>query len=190
MTAVKWPNEQLFFKAVQRYAKELTDGLVTALDPASGGSSLPGYCVLDAGEVLYSGTLALPKDAPIQTRLAALYHAVRSITAGPPDVFVLERIRGQMAHQHLHWACGTSLAAAGTERVIEVPVSAWHALRRAEGSTAKGDESDAIFIGRTVVRLAEEILDGRHTELLSARKGAKGGPKGNPFARGIRMGKK
>ncbi|MHA0110699.1 hypothetical protein ACXYUI_26560, partial [Klebsiella pneumoniae] len=120
----KWPLEPAFYKLIQQYAKELVYGTVFALDPASGGTSQPGFAVFHASEFQESGTIALPQGSPIQTRLAVLHALLSKITPVPADVFVLERIRGQMAHQHLHWACGTSLAASRTNKVIEVPVSA------------------------------------------------------------------
>jgi len=183
----KWPDEHAFYKLIQQYAKEITYGTLVALDPASGGSSSPGFCLFHAGEIQESGVLSLPsKTRPIHERLRVLYQRIQEITPTPPDVFVIERIRGEMAHLHLKWACGVSLAAAHTNLVIEVPIRAWHALRRSEGSTLKGDESDAIYIGQTVIKLAREYLNGEHTELFSQRKKRKAWTGGNPFAsRGV-----
>lgn len=132
-----------------RHAQAINNGLLLAIDPASGGTSQPGWAAWRNGKLLRSGTIDLPRKALIQERLNALFHTVEQ---SQPDVLVIERIRGSMAHEHLHWAVGVCVGATCAPVLIEMPVSTWKA--HAGPDHIKSDENDAIAIGNCLLHLA------------------------------------
>lgn len=120
-----------------------------AIDPASGATSQPGWAAFSQGKLLKSGTLQLPRGMPIQQRLRELFKA---LSLSSPDVLVIERIRGSMAHEHLKWSVGVSIAATCASVVIEMPVSTWK--KHAGPNHVKSDVNDAEAIGHCLIACA------------------------------------
>ncbi len=139
---------QDFTKLVRLNAHTLLNGTVLAIDPASGGTSLPGWAYWNKGSHVSAGVLAIAPGC-IQERLHSLY---QSLAGRRPDVLLIERIRGKMAHEYLRWACGVIIAATNPLVLIEVPISTWH--KNAGPDHVKNDMNDAVAIGRTVMTMA------------------------------------
>jgi hypothetical protein len=137
-----------FATQVRRHAQFILSSTVLAIDPASGGSSMPGWACFKKGVLVRSGTLAI-MGANIQERLRCLYD---TIVEAEPDVLVIERIRGVRAHEHLHWSVGVSIAASAPLILLEMPVSTWKKFAGPEHK--KSDEADAVAIGETLIAMA------------------------------------
>lgn len=120
------------------------------VDPASGGSSLPGFAAYRAGQLIKSGTLAID-GGPVQGRLRALHEYLKNTK---PDVLVIERIGGPKAHKYLLWSVGVIIAAANPMSLIEIGVSTWKKHAREGGVWTKGDENDALAMGACVLDVA------------------------------------
>ncbi len=136
--------------AARRYSSAILTGNLLAIDPASGGTSDPGYACYVNGALQASGTIPLKGKDPIYLRLGALYlwlHGKWDV-----DVLVVERIRGKMAHEFLRWAVGVTVAAVQPRLLFEMPVPTWKKL--AGKHHVKTDENDAIAIGDTMISLA------------------------------------
>ena len=138
---------------VRRHAYAITRGTLLVIDPASGGTSLPGYACYKAGKLMTSGVLQIEGGA-IQGRLRALYENLK-LTA--PDVLAIERIGGPRAHRHLWWSVGVSIAAANPVTLIEVPVSTWKKHALAGNTWTKGDEQDALAMGACIIDAARKV---------------------------------
>ena len=134
---------------VQRFADSILRGTVLAIDPASGGTSLPGWAAYRGGQFLKGGTLPI-SGGVIQDRLRALYDALQ---VTDPDVLVIERIRGGNAHEYLHWAVGVTIAATKPLILIEMPVSTWK--KHAGKLHKKSDAADAKAIGDCLLDMAK-----------------------------------
>lgn len=167
---INWPNGYAdYYKRVRHYQHSLTQGSVVALDPASGGSSMPGYAVFRGGEFVQGGTLELPRKLSIDRRLRALHAKVtRLVDDELPAVFLIELIRGQFAHVHLQWSVGVALAAGAAPTSIEVPIKVWRALAATQPDYVKGDAADARLIGESTILIAKEFRHD-HSGLRSAR---------------------
>ncbi len=164
---VKWPQGFLpFYKQVQKLTEPILNGTLLAIDPSSGGTSLPGFAVFKAGELLTSGTLELGrKKLSIYDRLQLLYPAIVQLTDGPPSVLAIEMIRGQNFSSHyLHWAIGTTIAASQAP-TIEVVQHAWKALAKVSPGYFKGDQQDAEKIGECLILLAQKFREERNAEV-------------------------
>lgn len=131
------------------HADAILTGRLLAIDPASGGTSSPGFAYFHRAELLHSGTIPLRKDR-IQYRLQELFMVLQTYEA---DVLVIERIRGAHAHEYLHWSVGVSVAALHPRLLFEMPVSTWK--KHAGKTHEKSDENDAVAIGQTLIALAE-----------------------------------
>lgn len=157
MTEVKWPAGYVTERhKIALNAQKIREGTVLAIDPSSGGSSLPGYALFHAGILVVSGVIEFPKPKrDIYQRLQYLYDKVNALSPVPPDVLVIEQIHPKMAGKELSWAVGTSIAAARSPITIEVPLNIWKAVAKATPTYVKDDESDARMIGTCVVMLAQ-----------------------------------
>lgn len=159
---VKWPTGFLpFYKQVRDHRERILNGTVVAVDPSSGGSSLPGFSIYRAGELITSGEIKLSeKKLPIYERLQILHDRVTKLTSEVPDVFGLEMIRGQgFSSQQLIWSVGVTIAAARTPNCIEVPMHAWKAVAKVTPGYFKGDAQDAEMIGLALVLIARKFED-------------------------------
>lgn len=159
---VKWPSGFLpFYRKVRELSETILQGTLLCIDPSSGGTSLPGFSVFVAGELITSGTLVLgERKMPIYERLQLLYPAIVELTSGPPDVFAIEMIRGQgFSSRYLDWAIGASMASARTANVLELPMHCWKAVAKVTPGYFKGDQQDAECIGWAMVLLAQKFKE-------------------------------
>lgn len=158
---IKWPrgkHPDKFRATVTRLIEPLLNGRIVAIDPASGSSSMPGWALFESGQLIASGTIELKKSATVQQRLNALFHALsQGVGHPPPDLVVMEEIRGRMAHAYLLWACGVSASAFPDSKLIELPISFWKAI--VPTGYEKDDETDAAYIGLAAITLAKECSD-------------------------------
>jgi hypothetical protein len=137
-----------FEAEVRRHAHIILNGTVLAIDPASGGSSLPGWAAISKSKMIKSGTLPIP-PGPVQDRLREVYEQLETTD---PDVLVIERIRGSSAHEHLRWSVGVCIAACRPVILLEMPISTWK--KYAGKNHKKGDENDARAIGEALIAIA------------------------------------
>jgi len=153
---VKWPrNYQDFYRSVRKHHKLILSGVVVAIDPSSGGSSAPGFAIFKEGKLSACGELDIPSSRPIQERLRILYDQAGALTPTPPDVLVIEEIKGAMAHEFLKWSVGVTLAAVRAPLYLGVPINCWKAVAQVTPGYVKGNDTDATIIGDTVIILAE-----------------------------------
>lgn len=148
----------------------LRSGKVLAIDPASGGSSQPGFAISIEGKFVQSGVIKLAKGGLITHRLHTLMCALQNLWEhhGGFDLLVLEDIAPAFGGGHkskqkaggggmitrgvvmLHWACGTVIAANPWPHVLKVMPQSWHSWHRRHGLTdetyAKSDANDATSI--------------------------------------------
>lgn len=158
MTApvVRWPrNYQDFYRSVRKHHKLILSGTVVAIDPSSGGSSAPGFAIFKQGQLSMSGELDIPSSKPIQERLRILYDQAAALTLEPPDLLLIEEIKGAMAHEFLKWAVGVTMAAVRAPIYLGVPINCWKAVAQVTPGYVKGNDTDAQIIGDTVMILAE-----------------------------------
>jgi hypothetical protein len=147
-------SRSIYLTQIGQYAKEIVYGTMLAIDP---GSTRPGYAVFHAGTCTHSAAIDLPKGS-IFERIQALAQEMSKITPVPPDVVVIEELRGSMVHQSLSWAVGVHIAGAGTPNIVELPIWAWKAQAKLKPTYFKDDVQDAIVIGETTLKLAQELL--------------------------------
>lgn len=151
-------------------APVMRSGRILAVDPASGGSSQPGVCVVVDGKLIMAGTLKLPKGSvAIHYRLNRLLTGLQEMqrTYGPFDMMVVEDVaiafggagkagvgknggivtRGTTI---LQWAVGVTTAAEPWPRVVKVLPTSWHSWHRRKGidndAYMKTDANDALCI--------------------------------------------
>ena len=143
----------------KRFRKDIADNLdiilngkLLIIDPAS--VSL-GYAVVDAGEVIESGSILLDGKAPIHLRLRDIVETLNQ--DDEYAVLGVELIRGNFAHAYLKFAVGAVMAGANAKVCIEIPIQSWHPLREAD--YVKSDALDAELMAKTMITLAKEIQD-------------------------------
>jgi len=160
-TDIKWPKGKSivkFRKSLEPIAETILNGRILAIDPASGGSSMPGYAWFDKGELQASGEIALAKKKPIQERLKDLLTVLETgFNNPPPDILVIEKIRGSRTHHYLFWSIGVTVAGSEAPTILELPIPCWKAV--VPDDYEKTDEDDAKYIGQTLIILAKEILE-------------------------------
>lgn len=160
---IKWPKVPKFYLAARPLKDKVLNGTLIACDPSSGGTSQPGFAIFQAGELLTSGELELPRKKNVFERLQLLHAHVMKLTPDPPDVFAVEEIVKGAAHHYLLWSVGTIVSAARTPDVIQVPIVAWKALANVTPGYFKGNAMDAELIGITLIRACREKCDGGDT---------------------------
>lgn len=164
-------NKTRAYADIEQNVKGLIEGQVVCLDPSIGSSSsMPGWAVYRAGELIASGILEIsPKDS-IPDRLRMLYNHMRRLyDQYPPDVLVYEDVPAQrqgggnaVAHASLLKASGVILCVPGpTGHVGLMPVS-WKA--EARESYRKSDVNDAIELGYVAIQVAIRIRDGKKSK--------------------------
>ena len=133
--------------------REALAGTVVCIDPASGAASMPGFAVFVKGQLVRSGVLPI-SPANIQLRLVQLRALLASYDLVGPDVLVIEKISGRLAHPYLIWSVGVTVEATWPQILIEIPVAEWKPYAKADPHYTKTDEADAICIGRSIMDLA------------------------------------
>ncbi len=158
-TDVRWPQGLApFYAKVRANRHKILTGTVLAIDPSSGGSSLPGFAVFRAGELLTSGEIEFPKKQDVYTRIQRLYDEIRKLA--DPDVLAIEEIRGAtFSHMYLRWAVGVSIAAGKAPVSVELPITVWKQLAKVMPGYIKGNAMDAECIGHSLILLARKFTE-------------------------------
>lgn len=156
-------DTEVYKQTMQAYY-HLINGLVVSIDPSVGSSSsMPGYAVYRQAKLVESGTFPLnPKDSvPVRLRVLA-NHLRKLYVKYPADVLVFEDIPSLRqgggnanAHASLLKAVGAILSVPGPTHYVGIMPVSWK--RQVSEHYQKGDESDAIEIGRIVLDLACEV---------------------------------
>lgn len=146
-----------------------------AVDPSTGStSSLPGYAIYEAGELVESGLIQVDVSAARNKRLFEIRRTLQE-EFEIPDILVLEHISGlpfgpmrfaPEAFAGLHRGVGAILSAFNVDSVIEVPPNIWK--KHVDEHYRKGDEADAVYIGRYVVNQAR-LMDASSAEANEAK---------------------
>jgi hypothetical protein len=158
---INWPNGfKDFYARIKLNKNAIAGGLVVAVDPSSGGSSLPGYAIFRAGILERSGAVPITKGLPIEQRLRILYDFLNNLDC-TPDVLVIEHIGMSHTHQFLHWSIGSCISAIRAPVFIECPIMVWKLVAKQDSEYAKGDEADAICMGQVVIERAKQVLEGK-----------------------------
>src|SRR3990167_9279168 len=155
MTEVKWPTGKTGYamrKEITKHADAILDGKVLAVDPASKSA---GWATYISSSLVSSGVFTAPDSMPINRRLWKLADDLAKLEK--PDVLVVEKIRGSMAHIYLLWSVGMVVSTIKAPILLEMPVSVWRSFRP-EGYE-KNDRNDAEMIGSTLIALAQDIRD-------------------------------
>lgn len=151
----------------------LVSGTVLAVDPSCGSSSsLPGFAVYSAGELIDSGVIPIDISQDLPGRLRQLHNFIcSSMHHLSCDVLVYEdipprRYGGGSAHGHasLLKSVGTILGAVDHRHAIGLKPAMW--TRHKSVDYVKGDEQDAIEMGRIAIAIAR----GEITTGLSSRR--------------------
>lgn len=116
---------------------------------------MPGFAVFKQGRLSLSGELDIPSSKPIHERLRILYDKAAALTPEPPDLLLIEEIKGTMAHEFLKWAVGVTMAAVRAPIYLGVPINCWKSVAQVTPGYSKGNAADAVIIGDTVIMLAE-----------------------------------
>lgn len=164
MAKSPWPKGKAIAglrKVVSKCANQILTGRVLAIDPASGGSSLPGWAIYEGGQFVAGGVIELRSRDPIDKRLQVLMKRLQ-LDFTDIDVLALEKIRGRSSHEYLKWSVGVTIASCNAPHFIEVPSALWRAIR--PENYVKTDAADAALIGRVVVLVAEEIQSDERSE--------------------------
>jgi hypothetical protein len=168
------------YEMISNNLKGLTDGLIVAIDPSVGsGSSMPGFSIYRAGELIDSGILEIKYHRPLPDRLRELANRVRKLyLAYPPDILVYEEVPVQRygggnatAQASLLKALGVILSVAGPSGYVGIPPVSWKAAAR--DTYVKSDENDAIEIGWVAVQTAREITNSQTKRKPTKQKGKK-----------------
>ena len=156
---------------------------MVAIDPSVGsGSSMPGFSVYRAGELVDSGILEIKYYKPLPDRLRELSGRLRKLyVAYPPDVLVYEEVPVQRygggnatAQASLLKALGVILSVAGPSGYVGITPTSWKAAAR--DTYVKSDVNDAIEIGWVAIQTATEISKSqtkRRTQGVTKQKGKK-----------------
>lgn len=144
----------------EEYAHEILTGRLMAIDPSSGSmKSVPGYAIYEAGVLVDSGILNVPRDLPLPIKLRMIADSLRQ-EFKRPDVIAIEHIAPFFKNQGkaeflnrnvlaLHRSVGAIYSAVNCERWIEVSPISWRT--KIPENYNKTDENDAIMIGYTCI---------------------------------------
>lgn len=163
------------YSQVAKCIPELLTGRVLAIDPSIGsGSSMPGYSVFEAGELIDWGTLEIESvNESAAHRLRELGHILRSEFRNI-DVLVIEDVppvRGGVGRSK--WAMigaaksvaslmkgvGAAISNVEWKHIVEIHPRTWQA--RVEGGwkrSAKSDAEDSKQIGLAAIEIAKELM--------------------------------
>lgn len=156
------------YSEIQDNIKGLIEGLVVSFDPSIGSSSsMPGWAVYRAGELIDSGTFQIPYHESIPNRLRMLHNHVRLLyNKYTPDCMVYEDIPAQrqgggnaVAHASLLKALGVILSVPGPDGYVGLLPVSWKG--EARDTYIKSDVNDAIEVGWVAINVARRIRDGK-----------------------------
>lgn len=149
---------------IEQNVKGLTEGLVVAIDPSIGStSSMPGWAVYRAGELIDSGIFQIAPTKSVPDRLRTLHgHVNKLYNLYTPDVLVYEEIPAQrqgggnaVAHASLLKALGVILCVPGPDGYVGIMPVSWKAAARE--TYTKSDVNDAIEMGYVCIDTARRI---------------------------------
>jgi len=123
-------------------------GRFLAVDPASRSI---GYALYEKGKLVKSGSFEAHGE--VNTRLKSIHDF---LAAHSIDAMAIEYIGGSTGHRYLSWACGAIAAAQPNVPLFEIKTNLWKKF--AGKDWIKGDEADAIAIGKCVVEIANANL--------------------------------
>lgn len=161
MSSVRWPGKYLpFRKKVRANVRSILSGRLLAIDPSSGGSSMPGYALYEGGVLKERGTIRIAGGKTPQSRLSELYECLQAEFPNV-DVLAIEELRGRTVSPTLHGAVWVAAAAVCPTVMIEVPIPFWKVLAKITPGYLKdkdnsADDMDAMLIGEVVIKLAKE----------------------------------
>jgi len=161
---VKWPKGDAFYKSVEAHAAKIVTGTMLTVDPSSGSAnSMPGWALFRGGKLVKSGTIKIPLTLNINGRLGYLYDQLVKLRAdiGHIDVLSIELISKNMSHEYLFYAIGVFMAALQADVEIKCPIHCWKAVAKHYPEYEKGDESDAVMFGQTLLARARETFPTR-----------------------------
>lgn len=151
--------------AIAAHSELIKTGHVLCIDPSVGSSSsLPGFAVYKKGKLVESGLIQVDLGKPLNKRLFEIRRTLQE-DFEVPDILILEYIGGYAfgpmrynitAYHSLIKAVGTVLASFNVDTVIEVPPAVWK--KYVDDQYVKGDEADAVYIGRYVINSARGTL--------------------------------
>lgn len=155
------------YEQASKCTQFLLGGVVIAVDPSIGStSSMPGYAVYRAGQLVESGILSVHPGNSVPHRLNQVSVKLRQLyNEYIPDVLVYEDIPAQrhggsaVSHASLLKAVGAVLSVAGPEYYVGIFPVTWKRL--VSPGYVKSDEQDAIELGRIVIELAKRIEEER-----------------------------
>jgi hypothetical protein len=157
------PPKGKLYQEVKNHLDDLTVGVALVVDPSIGSSSSsPGWAIYDKGKLSRSSTIDTGgSHLPLWERARKLGEAMHALCQEyRPDILVYEDIPATSrfnpnAQASLLKAVGVILACTDTESVIGIHPASWKNYVNKE--YRKGDEEDAIEIGRIVTELARYI---------------------------------
>ena len=156
---------------ISKNVKGLIEGQVVCLDPSIGSSSsMPGWSVYRAGELIASGIFQISPNDSVPDRLRMLYNYMRRLyDQYPPDVLVYEEVPAQRhgggsagAHASLLKASGVILCVPGPSGHVGLMPVSWKA--EARDTYKKSDANDAIELGYVAIQVAIRIRDGKKSK--------------------------
>ena len=133
-----------------------------SVDPSIGSmSSMPGWAYYFNSELVASGTVVIDPGAERWVRLKTLYEELHKLSSSLEiDTCVFEQVpvsahggRSQVGHASLLMACGVVQAAVAAEYFIGITPIVWKS--RTSDDYVKGDEEDAVEMGRIVCRISQ-----------------------------------
>lgn len=169
----------VLYKDVRQLAPQILGETIISIDPSCGSSSsMPGYAVFRAGELIDSGVLSLSVGADLHIRLQELLAELDIlILEHEPTILVYENVPAVRFHKgggtssgsqaSLLKAVGVVMAGAHCTYAVGLRPSTWKRL--VTPTYVKGDETDAIEMGGIVLRLAKHIMDTHPPRTRSSR---------------------
>jgi hypothetical protein len=157
-------NKSVIWNTAKKHSKLILEGTMLCVDPSIGSnSSMPGYAIYSAGELVDSGTIRLPTSGNHTLRLYELSRSIREDFADLTyDLLIVEEIpmvryekfgRSLQAQIPLHRAVGAVLGALPIATSMEVPPNTWRSFLDV-AQYNKTDESDAVMLGWAALEMA------------------------------------
>ncbi len=132
--------------AILKLKDTISSSYWISLDP---GSNSSGYAYWFGDKLVSSGSIKAKGN--ISERLQVMTAAMKGKA---PEIAVVEKVRTSTGHVYLTWSTGALLAGVGAKHTLEISTMAWK--KNTSTDYVKGDEQDAIEIGKYVLRLVKE----------------------------------
>lgn len=157
------PTKSKLYQEVKEHLDDLILGIALVVDPSIGSSSSsPGWAIYDKCKLQTSGTIDTGgSHLPLWQRARTLGEEIRSLCEKyRPDILLYEDIPATSgfnpnAQASLLKAVGVVLASTDTESVVGIHPASWK--NYVDEHYRKGDEEDAIYIGKIAIDLAQHI---------------------------------